>query len=244
MQSAHTRGEARAAPAATARRLLWPQLRWVGQLLDDAELAYRLGVVALVEACRDEHLASLDADEGLAGSRSTGATSSSAPANGSRSTRRAGCRRCGARLPRRRDPRCKRCGLPEREPGFLERSQAVLNRRAEATTMKKTQLMLVLVGIAALVLGGTALVAKGHTKAKRAASAARTTASRARGRPRGAQWRTSARRPTPCSRSCGRARPSAQVADATSGKSRRSSIAALVTHEQAGARRRGRGRTG
>ena len=39
--------------------------------------------------------------------------------------------------------------------------------------MKKTQLMLVLVGIAALVLGGTALAAKGHTKGKRAASAAR-----------------------------------------------------------------------
>jgi ribosomal protein L37E len=24
------------------------------------------------------------------------------------------CRRCGARLPRRREPRCKRCGLPGR----------------------------------------------------------------------------------------------------------------------------------
>jgi hypothetical protein len=57
-----------AAPAATARRLLRPQLRWVElQLLDGAgdELAYRLGVVGLVEACRDEHLAALDADDGL-----------------------------------------------------------------------------------------------------------------------------------------------------------------------------------
>ena len=103
-----------AAPVATARRLLRPQLRWVGQRLDDAELAHRLGVVALVEACRDEHLASLDADDGLAVlaidwrdvvehacEREPGAA---APR----------CRRCGARLSRRRAPRCKRCGLPER----------------------------------------------------------------------------------------------------------------------------------
>jgi hypothetical protein len=39
--------------------------------------------------------------------------------------------------------------------------------------MKKTQLALVLVGIAALALGGTALAAKSHTNTKRAASAAR-----------------------------------------------------------------------
>jgi ribosomal protein S27AE len=53
-----------AAPAATARRLLRPQLRWVAGGAGD-ELAYRLGVVALVEECRDEHLAALDADDGL-----------------------------------------------------------------------------------------------------------------------------------------------------------------------------------
>jgi hypothetical protein len=58
-----------AAPPATARRLLRPQLRWVEQQLPDGagiELAERLGVVELVESCRDEHLASLDADDGLA----------------------------------------------------------------------------------------------------------------------------------------------------------------------------------
>jgi hypothetical protein len=57
-----------AAPPVTARRLLRPQLHWVEQqLLDGAsdELAYRLGVVALIESCRDERQASLDADDGL-----------------------------------------------------------------------------------------------------------------------------------------------------------------------------------
>ena len=57
------------APPVTARRLLRPQLRWVEQQLEDgdgAELAERLGVVDLVESCRNEHLASLDADDGLA----------------------------------------------------------------------------------------------------------------------------------------------------------------------------------
>ncbi len=58
-----------AAPPVTARRLLRPQLRWVEQQLGEGEgveLAQRLGVVELVESCRDEYLASLDADEGLA----------------------------------------------------------------------------------------------------------------------------------------------------------------------------------
>ena len=42
--------------------------------------------------------------------------------------------------------------------------------------MKKSQLALVFVGIAALALGGTALAAKSHTSTKRAASAARADA--------------------------------------------------------------------
>jgi hypothetical protein len=53
-----------AEPAKTARRLLRPQLRWVAQELD-GQLAEQLGVLALIESCRDEHLASLDADDGL-----------------------------------------------------------------------------------------------------------------------------------------------------------------------------------
>jgi len=101
-----------AAPVATARRLLRPQLRWVEQRPDDPGLAHRLGVVALVEACRDEHLASLDADDGLAvlaidwrevveRACERARVDPAAPR----------CRRCGARLPRRRETRCKRCGL-------------------------------------------------------------------------------------------------------------------------------------
>lgn len=57
------------APPVTARRLLRPQLRWVEQQLADGtgvELAERLGVVELVESCRDEHLSALDIDDGLA----------------------------------------------------------------------------------------------------------------------------------------------------------------------------------
>src|SRR4051794_37230251 len=56
------------APPVAARRLLRPQLRWVAQQLEAGtgeSLAIRLGVVELVESCRNEHLASLDADEGL-----------------------------------------------------------------------------------------------------------------------------------------------------------------------------------
>ena len=54
-----------AEPEKTARRLLRPQLRWVALELDEV-LAEQLGVLALIESCRDEHLASLDADDGLA----------------------------------------------------------------------------------------------------------------------------------------------------------------------------------
>jgi hypothetical protein len=56
------------APPVLARRLLRPQLRWVDYQLGSSEaeeLAGKLGVLALVEAARDEHLASLDADDGL-----------------------------------------------------------------------------------------------------------------------------------------------------------------------------------
>jgi hypothetical protein len=104
-----------AAPVRTARRLLRPQLRWVEQRPDDPELAHRLGVVTLVEACRDEHLASLDADDGLT------VLAIDWREVVERACERARiepavprCGRCGARLTRRREPRCKRCGLPGR----------------------------------------------------------------------------------------------------------------------------------
>jgi hypothetical protein len=57
------------APPVAARRLLRPQLRWVEQQLGDGtgvELAERLGVIELIESCRDEHLSVLDVDDGLA----------------------------------------------------------------------------------------------------------------------------------------------------------------------------------
>jgi hypothetical protein len=107
-----------AAPPATARRLLRPQLRWVAQQLDSSEgeeLANRLGVVELVESCRDEHLARLDADDGLAVLQidwtEIVAHVSERMASAGASCR---CVRCGARLPDRRSPRCNRCGLAQR----------------------------------------------------------------------------------------------------------------------------------
>jgi hypothetical protein len=103
-----------AAPPATARRLLRPQLRWVAATLGDGgdELAHRLGVVALVEACRDEHLASLDADDGLAvlsvDWRDV-VVRACVRAAGDAEGRT--CPRCGAQLRRKRAERCGRCGL-------------------------------------------------------------------------------------------------------------------------------------
>ena len=106
-----------AAPATTERRLLRPQLRWVRDRLgeeDAGELAGRLGVRALVEASRDEHLARLDADEGLAVLqipwedvvvRACERTGDHPPPR---------CARCGARLRIDRAQRCNRCGLARR----------------------------------------------------------------------------------------------------------------------------------
>jgi hypothetical protein len=101
-----------AAPPTTARRLLRPQLRWVAATPDGDELAHRLGVVALVEACRDDHLASLDADDGLAALSVDWrdvVVRACARAAGARERRT--CPRCGARLRRKRAERCGRCGL-------------------------------------------------------------------------------------------------------------------------------------
>jgi hypothetical protein len=103
-----------AAPPTTARRLLRPQLRWVGETLGSGgdELAHLLGVVALVEACRDEQLASLDADDGLAvllvDWRDVVVRACERAAV---DAERRICPRCGARLRRKRAERCGRCGL-------------------------------------------------------------------------------------------------------------------------------------
>jgi hypothetical protein len=88
-----------ASPAAVARRLLRPQLRWVEQQLIDGlgdELAHQLGVVALVESSRDEHLASLDADDGLTVLQMD--------------WRDIVLRACERARERNRSPRCPRCG--------------------------------------------------------------------------------------------------------------------------------------
>jgi hypothetical protein len=78
---------------------------------EDEALARRLGVVALVEACRDEHLASLGADDGLAALavdwRDVVARAASVPPDAVAQS----CPSCGARLRRTRPERCRRCGL-------------------------------------------------------------------------------------------------------------------------------------
>jgi hypothetical protein len=104
-----------AAPPLTERRLLRPQLRWVAEQLDGGggeELGQRLGVVELVESCRDEHLARLDADDGLAVLQidwTAIVAHMSERMRSAAAVRR--CVRCGARLPARRALRCSRCGL-------------------------------------------------------------------------------------------------------------------------------------
>ena len=98
--------------------------------------------------------------------------------------------------------------------------------------MKKTQLMLVLVGIAALALGGTALAAKGHSKSKRAASAARADAHHGHGDDLDAAAAYLGSTTDALLTQLEAGKTLAQVADATSGKSKAGLIAALVTHEQ------------
>ncbi len=98
-----------AAPAQATRRLLRPQVRWVAQQLDE-ELAADLGVLDLVERCRDDHLSRLGADDGLA-VLSVSWEDVVVRAERLLSARRTpSCPRCGARLGRKAH-RCRRCGL-------------------------------------------------------------------------------------------------------------------------------------
>ena len=97
-----------------SRRLLCPQVRWVAQELDES-LARRLGVIDLVERCRGEHLATLDADQGLA-ALTVSWQDVILRAEGMLATRpRSRCSRCGARV-RERGHRCGRCGLVAPRP--------------------------------------------------------------------------------------------------------------------------------
>ena len=96
-------------PPRLARRLLFPQLGWLAATPDPAQ-ARKLGVLKLVEQARDDHLAKLEADDGLAALlvqwtdvvREAAALAEPAPPHR--------CERCGARLPRRRRV-CSRCRL-------------------------------------------------------------------------------------------------------------------------------------
>ena len=93
-----------------ARRLLIPQLRWLAVDPDEAD-AQRWGVLEAVARARDRHLATLDADEGLAALVVAWEEVVQRAAELAAPERRVSCPRCGARLPRRR-PVCSRCRLP------------------------------------------------------------------------------------------------------------------------------------
>ena len=91
------------------RKLRRSHLRCAAEQADE-ELARELGVLELVEAARDAHLAELDADEGLA-ALCVPWQEVVAEAVGMLDQPPRTCRRCGARLSRRR-PVCGRCRLP------------------------------------------------------------------------------------------------------------------------------------
>jgi len=91
------------------RKLRRSHLRCTAEQADD-ELARELGVLELVEAARDEHLAALDADEGLA-ALCVPWHEVVAKAVGVLDRRPRNCARCGARLSRRRAV-CGRCRSP------------------------------------------------------------------------------------------------------------------------------------
>jgi hypothetical protein len=89
------------------RRLLRPRVRWVAQDLDEG-LAEQLGVIDLVEQCRDEHLARLDADQGLAALAVSWREVVLRTEAILATRRHRSCARCGARLSER-GRRCGRC---------------------------------------------------------------------------------------------------------------------------------------
>jgi hypothetical protein len=93
-----------------ARRLLIPQLRWLAAAPDETD-ARNWGVLEVVARARDEHLATLDADDGLAALVVGWEEVVQRAAELAEPRRRVRCPRCGARLPRRRRV-CSRCRLP------------------------------------------------------------------------------------------------------------------------------------
>jgi ribosomal protein S27AE len=97
------------AEAPGPRKLRRSHLRCAAEQGDD-EVARELGVLHLVEAARDTHLADLDADEGLS-ALCVPWHEVVAEAIGVLDRPRRDCPRCGARLSRRR-PVCGRCHAP------------------------------------------------------------------------------------------------------------------------------------
>jgi hypothetical protein len=93
-----------------ARRLLIPQLRWLAADPDEAD-AEQWGVLEAVDRARDEHLATLGTDDGLAALGVGWEEVVRRAAELAEPRRSVRCPRCGARLPLRR-PVCSRCRLP------------------------------------------------------------------------------------------------------------------------------------
>jgi hypothetical protein len=98
--------------------------------------------------------------------------------------------------------------------------------------MKKTQLALVLVGIAALALGGTAIAAKGHSTSKRAVWTARGDGHHGRGDDLAAAASYLGTTADALVTQLQSGKTLGEIAAATSGKSKAGLIAALVAHEK------------
>ena len=98
-------------PPRLVRRLLIPQLRWLAADPDE-EQAREAGVLELVERARDERLAGLGADDGLAALVVPWQDIICEAAALTKPTPGRCCSRCGARLPLRRR-QCSRCRLPK-----------------------------------------------------------------------------------------------------------------------------------
>ena len=93
-----------------ARRLLIPQLRWLAADPDEGD-AQRWGMLEVVARARDEHLATLGADDGLAALVVGWEEVVRRAAELAEPRRSIRCPRCGARLSRRRAV-CGRCRSP------------------------------------------------------------------------------------------------------------------------------------
>ena len=98
--------------------------------------------------------------------------------------------------------------------------------------MKKTQLALVLVGIAALALGGTAIAAKGHSTSKRAVWAARGDAHRGPGDDLAAAASYLGTTTDALATQLQSGKSLGEIAAATAGKTKAGLVDALVAHEK------------